>query len=70
MLESNNFGFTTEKVKGAFEDEISFDYEVNNLCIKYFSFKGKNLRRLIGSARQWAFAASEVSPEKKGSIYI
>lgn len=64
VLESNNLEYNTQKVDGAFSDEISFDYQVGNICIKLFSFKGKNLKRVIGNARQWAFAAEEVGTGK------
>jgi predicted transglutaminase-like protease len=51
VLESNNVEYTTQKVCGPFSDEITFDYQVGNVCIKMFSFKEKNLKRVIGSAR-------------------
>lgn len=65
VLESNNLDYNTQKVNGLFSDEIPFDYQVGNVCIKLFSFKGKNLKRVIGNARQWAFAADEVGVSKK-----
>lgn len=65
VLESNHLEYTTQKVAGPYSDEISFDYQVGNVCIKMFSFKGKNLKRVIGSARQWSFIADELSNQKK-----
>ena len=65
VLESNNLEYTTQKVDGPYSDEISFDYQVGNVCIKMFSFKGKNLKRVIGSARQWSFVADELGAQKK-----
>jgi hypothetical protein len=65
VLESNNLEYTTQKVDGPYSDEISFDYLVGNVCIKMFSFKGKNLKRVIGSARQWSFVADELGTNKK-----
>lgn len=65
VLESNNLKYNKQKVDGMYSDEINFDYQVGNVCIKLFSFKGKNLKRVIGNARQWAFAAYEVGEEKK-----
>lgn len=64
VLESNNLEYNTQKVIGSYEDEIQFDYQVGDICIKLFSFKGKNLNRLLGSARQWSFIADEVSAKK------
>ena len=66
VLESNNLEYTTQKkVDGPYSDEISFDYQVGNVCIKMFSFKGKNLKRVIGNARQWSFVADELRAQKK-----
>lgn len=65
VLVDNNFKYSNGKIFGEFDDEISFDYQLDNLCIKHFSFKGKNLRRVISSARQWSFAASEIKGVKK-----
>ena len=65
VLESNNLEYSTQKVDGPYCDEITFDYQVGNLCIKMFSFKGKNLKRVIGSARQWSFVADELGMQKK-----
>lgn len=65
VLESNNFEYSTQKLDGPYSDEISFDYRVEDLCIKMFSFKGKNLKRVVGSARQWSFVADELAEQKK-----
>ena len=65
VLKSNNLEYTTQKIDGPYSDEISFDYQVGNICIKMFSFKGKNLKRVIGSARQWSFVADEIGSQKK-----
>lgn len=64
VLEDNNLEFSTQKTNGAYNDEIAFDYQVENVCIKMFSFKGKNLKRLIPTARQWSFSAGEIAHEK------
>lgn len=65
VLETNNLAYSNGKIFGEFDDEIAFDYQLDNLCIKHFSFKGKNLRRIIGNARQWSFAAGELAGIKK-----
>ena len=65
VFESNNLKYTTQKVTGPYSDEISFDFQVGNVCIKMFSFKGKNLKRVVGSARQWSFVADELGVQKE-----
>ncbi|MCM1174114.1 MAG: hypothetical protein NC341_03580 [Blautia sp.] len=65
VLETNHLAYTNGRIFGEFNDEIPFDYQLDKLCIKHFSFKGKNLRRIISSARQWSFAAGEMAGVKK-----
>ena len=65
VFESNNLKYTTQKIDGPYNDEISFDFQVGNVCIKMFSFKGKNLKRVVGSARQWSFVADELGVQKE-----
>lgn len=65
VLQANCLEYSTQKISGPYKDEISFDYQVGNVCIKLFSFKGKNLKRVIGSARQWSFVADEIDEQKK-----
>lgn len=65
VLETNNLEYSNGKILGEFDDEIPFDYQLDKLCIKHFSFKGKNLRRVISNARQWSFAAGELEGIKK-----
>lgn len=65
VLETNNLEYSNGRISGEFNDEITFDYQLDNLCIKHFSFKGKNLRRVISNARQWSFAAGEMAGVKK-----
>lgn len=65
VLETNNLEYSNGKITGEFDDEIPFDYQLDHLCIKHFSFKGKNLRRVISNARQWSFAAGELTGVKK-----
>lgn len=63
ILKDNKMAYSTDKAVGEYKDEISFDYKLNDMYIKHFSFSG-DLKRSISSARQWSFAAGEVSSEK------
>ena len=65
ILDTNHLIYTNGKVAGSFDDEISFDYQLDQLCIKHFSYRGKNLKKLISNARQWSFAAGEMDGIKK-----
>lgn len=70
VIEANNLTYSTQKIIGPYEDEIAFDYQIGNLFVKFFSFKDKNLKRLIGNARQWAFITNELSVSKKNILFI
>lgn len=65
VLETNHLEYSNGRISGEFDDEILFDYQLDKLCIKHFSFKGKNLRRVVSNARQWSFAAGELAGIKK-----
>lgn len=65
VLETNHLEYSNGKISGEFDDEIPFDYQLDKLCIKHFSFRGKNLRRVVSNARQWSFAAGELAGVKK-----
>lgn len=69
ILNAQYFSYTNGKTKGAYEDDILFDYVADHLFVKYFSFNGENLRSTINRARQWAFAAEEVK-DKGQVLYI
>ncbi len=65
ILEDNHLNYSTHKINGLFNDEIKFDFQVGDMYVKFFSFKEKNLKRIVGNARQWSFAAYEVGNEKE-----
>lgn len=57
--------FTSKPVIGTHNEPINFDYQTDNYIIKIFSFKEKNLSRLISSAKTWSYNAMELKPYKK-----
>lgn len=69
ILTAQNFTYANGKTKGAYDDDISFDYVADSLYVKYFSFTGENLKSMINKARQWAFAAEEIK-DKGQVLYI
>lgn len=60
ILSSKGFGFSSPKIKGNYDEEISFDYVINNVAVKIFSFRDKNLKKVIPTAKQWSFNAKEL----------
>lgn len=65
ILSSKRTEFSHPEVLGDFNEEIVFDYIIDNIAIKLFSFKDKDLRRVIPAAKQWSFTASEVKDRMK-----
>lgn len=61
ILSSKNVQFMSPEVDGKYEERITFDYVFGNTAIKMFSFKDKNLKRIIPTAKQWSFTAEEFS---------
>lgn len=65
ILSSSNVAFSTPRVSGTYEENVNFDYIIEDVAIKLFSFKEKNAAKLIPSAKQWAFSAEELKDRYK-----
>ena len=65
ILSSSNVEFSAPKVSGIYDENVNFDYVIGNVAIKLFSFKDKNIVKLIPSAKQWAFSAEELKDRYK-----
>lgn len=65
IFKENGVTFTSKPIIGAHNESINFDYQTDNYAIKIFSFKEKNLSRLISSAKTWSYNAMELRPYKK-----
>ncbi len=60
ILSSSNVSSYSPKIFGEYEETVTFDYILNNVAIKIFSFKEKDPLRLLPSAKQWSFSAGEL----------
>lgn len=60
LLQQNNRNVIIKKEIGPYNDSIDYDFFVDNIAIKYLSFKDKNLKKVIPSVRNWAFTAYEM----------
>ena len=65
ILSSSNAEFSIPKVSGIYDENVNFDYIIGNVAIKLFSFKEKNVTKLIPTAKQWAFSAEELKDRYK-----
>lgn len=66
LLQNANINYSKKSVYGLYEDDIQFDYVINDYLIKLFTFENKKqLKRMINTARNWAFIAEEVKEHYK-----
>ncbi len=59
ILKGSDLNFLNPNVVGPYDDGVKFDYLTDNFAIKLFSFKDKDLRKLVPTMKQWAFTAEE-----------
>ena len=69
ILKSKKIKYSTVPVIGSRNEEIKFDYQIGDYAIKVFSFKDKELVRLISTAKTWAYNAMELKDKKK-AIFV
>ncbi len=69
LLRSSGIAYTKQKIKGAFQEDIKYDYIIGDHAVKLFSFEGKALQYLVSSAKAWAFNAEEMQNMYK-TIFI
>lgn len=60
ILSSKYVEFSAPEISGDYNENIIFDYVIKNMAIKFFSFKNKNLKKIIPMAKQWSFTAEEI----------
>lgn len=64
LMKCEKIKYSTKKVIGGLEEQISFDYTVNNYGFKNFIFENKNINRQIMVAKAWAYTASKIKGTK------
>lgn len=65
ILSSTNIKLSPPEIIGGYNEEIKFDYIIDNIGIKIFTFKDKNLKKIIPTAKQWSFTAGEMRDNLK-----
>ncbi|MSA03948.1 DUF3037 domain-containing protein [Lactonifactor sp. BIOML-A3] len=70
ILSTKNIEFSSSQVKGGFEEDVVFDYVIGNIAIKLFSFKGKNLKKIIPTAKHWSFTAYELKEKNIQVVFL
>lgn len=47
--------FNEKKIVGSFQDEVSYDIITKDYYVKIFDFDGKDLKRIINTAKMWSW---------------
>lgn len=69
LFKENNIKYSSREINGGFNENIHYDYIVNEYAFKLFSFENKNINRLISSAKTWAYNAVEMKEHYK-TVFI
>jgi hypothetical protein len=69
IIRNSTNKYSKEPMKGLYDENISYDYILGDYAIKIFSFKAKELPRLISNAKLWSYNAREIN-EKYKSVFI
>lgn len=65
LLKDNSIDYEIKDVKGIFEENVRFDYIIDNYAFKLFTFENKRLNNIISNAKSWAFTAEELKDTYK-----
>lgn len=66
LLQSANIKYSSEPIRGIYNETIKFDYVINDYLIKLFTFEDKKrINLMTGPAKSWAFIADEVKDKYK-----
>ena len=69
LLRTQNIPYNKDKIRGYFNEKIQYDYIIGEYGIKLFTFEGKNLARLINTAKTWSYTAREMKDRYK-TVFI
>ena len=59
MLRNNSITYSTKPIFGSYEEDVKYDYIINNHGFKYFIFEDKNIKRQLQQTKAWAFTAEK-----------
>lgn len=72
-MRSNDVDYSTKKVKGAYSEDVAYDFCVKNYGFKSFNFQDKanvDIKRSITSAKAWAYNAAKLKDSNFNSVFI
>lgn len=63
LMKSNDVKYSVTNPIGYYEERINYDYIIDKYAFKFFTFENKDLRKIIHTAKAWAYTAREMSKE-------
>ena len=64
-LNSSNIDCNSSKIRGYFNENVSFDFIIGDYAFKLFRFEGREEARLISTAKDWAYNAIKLRDKYK-----
>ncbi len=65
MMKSSNIKYKQGYIKGEFDENINFDFIIDDYAFKIFKFEGREENRIIGNIKTWAYNCIELKNKYK-----
>lgn len=69
LLKDSDIKYNTKTIKGNYDENIKYDYMVNDYGFKLFEFENIKNNKIISTAKHWAYTANELKNNYK-TIFI
>lgn len=60
LLKDSDVKYNTKTIKGNYDENVKYDYMVNDYGFKLFEFENKKSNKIISTAKHWAYTAYEL----------
>lgn len=60
LMRISNVDYLKGTVKGAYDEDINFDFVINDYAFKIFRFEGREENRVINNVKTWAYNCIEL----------
>ncbi|BDR66951.1 hypothetical protein DP122_05190 [Clostridium tetani] len=65
IMKASDISYKVHPAKGYFDENIKFDFVIDEYAFKLFRFEGRNEMRLINNVKNWAYDAYKLKDEYK-----
>lgn len=69
ILKSKQIDYSSKNIIGKYNENIYFDYTIDDYVFKMFTFENKKVSNQIFAAKSWAYNAEKIKPRYK-TIFI